>query len=88
MIQLALTGETALVILEPANLRKLREGDHITLDLSKYGLSGHLTIAYTPDPDWMELKVKEAMPVSDVKLGQLLQEGIQNKPIDRGAKAN
>ena len=88
MIQLALTGETALLILEPANLRMLREGDPLTLDLSKFGLTGRLVIAYTPDQDWLQLKIKEAMPISDQQIGKLLHEGITHKPIDRGKKAN
>lgn len=88
MIRMALTGEMGLCILEPGNLRRLREGDPIRLDLRQFGLQGELMIAFTNDIEWMELEIKKQMPIASDSLAKLLEKGITLKPVDRGKKAN
>lgn len=77
-----------IFVLEPANLKRLRQGENIIVDLNQHGVPVKLYLAYTPDVEWLETQVAPRMPISQTDLGKLLEQGMALKEVDRGKRAN
>lgn len=87
MIRMGWENEV-IFILEPANLKRLRQGERIPVDMNQHGVDLKVFLAYTPDVEWMEKQIEPRMPISQGDLGKLLAQGMALKEVDRGKRAN
>lgn len=76
-----------IFILEPANLKRLRQGERIPIDMKQHGYPFKLYLGYTPDLEWLEQQVAPRMPISQTDLGKLLEQGMALMEVDRGRRA-
>lgn len=78
-----------ILVLEPGNLRRLREGDPIRIDLSKFGLPGtFMLIAYTPDVEWLSQELGKRIPIESGDVFNLINESLKQKEVDRARKVS
>jgi len=83
MIRLESSDELMVLILEPGNLKRLRQGDPIVLDPDETGLGRTIAIAFAPDVEWLAGKIKTSVPMDARNLSRLLVEGLSRPEIDR-----
>ena len=76
--------ESALIVLEPANIARIQMGEPIVLDLAKFGLPPvQMVIAYSPDTIWVaEQVVKHGKDVLDSLRLSLMREPVYQQTGD------
>ncbi len=78
-------GEVAIIVLEPGNIRKMKAGKPIDLNLEELGRPKRLFIDFTPDIEWLADKLKEVWPNLEAgDLGKLIEASRTRPEIDRG----
>ena len=78
MIYFKLKNGNHLVLLEPTNFDRLKEGR------AARSHDGEVVIVYVPDPVWMEEQIQKRMPGLDSEeLEELLNECLKREPVKR-----
>lgn len=81
-------GDEVILVLEPANLKRLRQGERILVDMNQHGVPVKIYLAYTPDQEWLAMQVEANKLLTQPDMGKLLEQGLALKEIDRGKRAN
>ena len=71
-----------LIVLEPGNVASLQVGKPIGKNLSEFvdGMKGTITIAFTPDADWVREQIKGGARLLDTLEASLTRKEVYERP--------